>query len=302
MPRQRLSPPASSEDRTVIARAPDVTMLMGDNQPYLHIIHPRENKDRYAITADGLVIGRGSDADVTLPDAQISRRHCRVRRSKDGIYVEDLGSTNGTQVDGESIDHCVLPPSGRLRVGSFVMRVEYRAPVEIKEERQLIEAAHTDELTGIPNRRQFYRAASTLLAESLTANRPLSFVMIDIDHFKSVNDRFGHAAGDYVIQQVANALRAQIRTSDQLARFGGEEFIMLLPDTSRDDAFIFCDRLCEQISSLGLRYEQRRIPSQVSIGIVTRNAAEFNSIDEAISAADEAMYRAKRQGRNRVSE
>lgn len=301
MPGPRISIPLSEEDHTVISRRPDAITVMGANHPYLHIIHPRDKSNRYPISREGLVLGRGTKVDVFLKDAQVSREHCRIRSTPAGITIEDLGSTNGTQVDGEMISRCVLHPAGRLKVGGFVMRVEYRAQVEIKEEEQLKQAAQTDELTGLPNRRLFFQEAATVLQDAIRSNALLSMVMIDIDHFKRVNDRFGHAAGDHVIQQVASTLAQEKRSSDLVARFGGEEFVMLLPNTSQSDALFFCDRLCEKIAQLALHFDGDYIQTQVSIGIVTKTAGEIHSIDKAISAADEAMYRAKNNGRNQVS-
>lgn len=289
------------DDRTIISRGLDTVTVMGDNQPYLHIIHPRDRAFRYPITADGLMLGRGTDVDVYLPDAKVSRHHCRIKSDPQGISVEDLGSTNGTLIDGEIITKSILAPSARLKVGGYVMRVDYRAKVEITAEEQLKEAARTDDLTGVPNRRSFYQEASGVLVDSVLRNINLSFVMIDIDHFKRVNDRFGHAAGDHVIRQVATTLMVEKRSTDLLARFGGEEFIMLLPDTTSEEAFLYCDRLCEKIAWMAITHEDKPIQVRVSIGVHSRLAGEFSSIEAAIRAADEAMYRAKRDGRNRVS-
>ena len=116
------------------------------------------------------------------------------------------------------------------------------------------------------------------------------------------DDRLGHAAGDHVLREVAKILSSHKRSRDLLARFGGEEFVMLLPDTGGTDALVFCDRLCEAVSQSKMEFEGASISVQVSVGTWTQPANQIGSIEQAIGGADSAMYRAKRGGRNRVSD
>lgn len=303
MAKQKFHAGDDETERTLVAPAYNpLATRMEDSRPYLRIIQPRDQGNRYPISEHGLVLGRGTQVDVFLQDAQVSRRHCKIRQTGVGIVVEDLGSTNGTLIDGVPVKQRVLAPADRLKVGGFVMRVEYRAQIEIKEEQQLQAAALSDELTGLHNRRWFFVESAKRLVECARTRQHISMVMIDIDRFKQVNDNYGHAAGDYVLCQVARLLRAQIRTVDLLARFGGEEFVMLLPNTSSTDAIVFCDRLCELIDQSKVQFGNKQIPVQISAGVWSRDAALVNSLEEAIGGADAAMYRAKRAGRNRVSD
>lgn len=290
------------DDHTVVAARPTHFTHLGDNRPYLSVVHPRGKASRYAITSKGLVIGRGRTVDVTLEDAQVSRRHCLIRLTDAGIVAEDLGSTNGTHVNGNAITQAVIDPSGRIKVGGFVLRVEYRARVEINAEQQLRQAAQTDELTGLNNRRWFFAQSAAVLKASKDSDQYLTMVMIDIDHFKRINDTLGHAAGDQVLKDVAAILNSHKREHDLLARFGGEEFVMLLPNTGGTDALVFCDRLCEAVSLGKIEFEKNAISVQVSMGTWTQSAHRIATIEQAIGGADAAMYRAKRGGRNRVSD
>ncbi len=290
------------EDRTVVARQPSHITHFGDNRPYLSVVHPRGKAGRFPISPKGLVIGRGRNVDVVLEDAQVSRRHCMIRLTDGGIVAEDLGSTNGTHVNGNAISQCVIDPSGRIKIGGFVLRVEYRASVEINAEKQLEAAALTDELTGLHNRRWFFAQSAIRLTHAVESSQALTMVMIDIDHFKQINDSLGHAAGDYVLQAVAKVLATHQRKEDLLARFGGEEFVMLLPNTGATDALVFCDRLCEVVSEASIEFKGTAIGVQVSVGTWTRPGNQISSIEQAIGGADAAMYRAKRGGRNRVSD
>lgn len=301
MPRPEFSP-SNPDDRTVVSVRPSHFTHLGDNRPYLSIVHPREKVSRHPITDKGLVIGRGRHADVILDDGQVSRRHCLIRLTEAGIVAEDLGSTNGTHVNGDAITQAVIDPSGRIKIGGFVLRVEYRARVEINAEQQLEQAAQTDELTGLNNRRWFFGQSAAYLASAADSGHDLTMVMIDIDHFKRINDNLGHAAGDHVLREVAKVLSAHKRANDALARFGGEEFVMLLPDTGATDALVFCDRVCEAVCNTNISVNGRTISVQVSMGTWTEPVNRIASIEQAIGGADAAMYRAKRAGRNRVSD
>lgn len=283
-----------------MVRAPDIPTGVGDSAPYLSIIHPRDAIVSFALNEEGLVLGRGLDADVQLPASMISRRHCRISCVGSKILVEDLNSTNGTVIDGARVRRAFLPAESRLKVGPFVLKVEYKGPAELREQNQLLEAARLDALTGVPNRGWLIRRAARLLAELQSPETCLSAVLVDIDHFKHINDRYGHAAGDTVLRGVAQMLHEQMRQRDLLGRFGGEEFVMILPHTEQQEALIFCDRIRENIAHAHFDHNGVILNVQVSIGITCTTHAEIVSLDSLIGDADAAMYRAKKGGRNRV--
>lgn len=283
-----------------MVRTTDFPTGVGDSAPYLSIIHPRDAIVSFALNEEGLVLGRGLDADVQLPASMISRRHCRVSCIGRKILVEDLNSTNGTVIDGERVRRAFLPAESRLKVGPFVLKVEYKGPAELREQNQLLEAARLDALTGVPNRGWLIRRSARLLAELQAPDTSLSAVMVDIDRFKHINDRYGHAAGDTVLRGVAQMLHEQMRQRDLLGRFGGEEFVMILPHTEQQEALIFCDRIRENIAQAHFDHNGVILNVQVSIGITCKTHAEIVSLDSLIGEADAAMYRAKKGGRNRV--
>ncbi|HJU64457.1 MAG TPA: GGDEF domain-containing protein, partial [Gemmatimonadaceae bacterium] len=127
--------------------------------------------------------------------------------------------------------------------------------------------------------------------------------MIDIDHFKQVNDRFGHVVGDDVLRGVAQILQREARSVDVVARYGGEEFVVVLPETGEEGAYAFAQRVCDRIGEEQLvhspGFEQLRVT--VSVGVATFPAPSVDTTDALVALADEAMYRAKTAGRNRVS-
>jgi diguanylate cyclase (GGDEF)-like protein/PAS domain S-box-containing protein len=166
---------------------------------------------------------------------------------------------------------------------------------------KLAELALTDELTGIANRRAFFAIAERELAKSSRYSAPLSFLMMDIDHFKLVNDTRGHDAGDAVLRSVAGVLKGQVRDVDVLARLGGEEFGVLMPSTRLADAVVLAERLRAAVAASACEFKGVGHRVTISIGVAARvEGAE--SLDEVMKAADEALYRAKAAGRNRVEE
>jgi two-component system, cell cycle response regulator len=167
--------------------------------------------------------------------------------------------------------------------------------------RQLEELSARDDLTGIFNRRHFGAMLERAFDHSNRYRRPLSVAIIDVDHFKDINDSFGHQAGDTVLAEVAKRFSRSVRSSDYLARYGGEEFVVLLPETQLEDALTFSEKLRAAIATAPVAIGQgQALPVTVSVGAASLAHTRFHSPTEMIAAADQALYRAKRNGRNRV--
>ncbi|MCF7203847.1 GGDEF domain-containing protein [Pseudomonas oligotrophica] len=162
--------------------------------------------------------------------------------------------------------------------------------------RQLEDLASTDELTGLFNRRHFLRLAQTAL-DRLRPGHRLGLALIDLDHFKRINDQYGHATGDRVLQTFAAVARACLREGDVLARYGGEEFVLLLPDTDAEQFAACCERLREAFA--GAEPVDGAVAGQLSLSVGLTLMGAGDNLDEALQRADEALYRAKRGGRNR---
>ncbi len=162
----------------------------------------------------------------------------------------------------------------------------------------------TDELTQLGNRRYFFSTAETVLAQAIHYNLPFSVLLIDVDHFKKINDKWGHAIGDEALRQIATILREEVGAGDLVARLGGEEFVFILPDTPPQGADLLAARVQKDTQSLDLGGQIGQIKITVSIGMTARNGRECNSdgyealLDQLYTEADEAMYQCKRNGRN----
>ncbi len=163
--------------------------------------------------------------------------------------------------------------------------------------RQHKHAASTDELTGLPNRRGFLAAAREMMAGQEKSKQPVSVLLFDLDHFKSINDRFGHAVGDEAIKLFAATVSSTMRASDIMARFGGEEFVAMVPGPLIDAA-VAAERVRTAFQAAAVEFGGHRIAATVSVGVAS--AAATAHIETLIAHADAALYRAKSNGRNRL--
>ena len=161
--------------------------------------------------------------------------------------------------------------------------------------------AHTDALTGINNRRHLYELADHEFEIAARYQHPLSAIMFDIDHFKEVNDTFGHAIGDQILQRVTQVACAKLRSADVIGRYGGEEFVIILPMTNAKQAYPLAERIRTGVAAIRVPTEKGDAAVTLSIGIVEMiHVTKNGSAEELIRRADEAMYAAKQAGRNRT--
>nr|WP_290837639.1 GGDEF domain-containing protein [Halomonas sp.] len=166
-------------------------------------------------------------------------------------------------------------------------------------EAQLRMLAEQDALTGLDSRSHFMKRAQALLKRSQLDKAPFTLFMIDVDHFKSINDTWGHSHGDWVLTKIAGACIQSLRPQDVIGRFGGKEFLVALPDTSLDDAQRVAERLQQKVTELPLKEEMSELRLSVTIGIAIAHAEESN-LEPLIKRADQALYVGKRNGRNQV--
>jgi diguanylate cyclase (GGDEF)-like protein len=220
-------------------------------------------------------------------DAFCTSRLAAIRDASEP--VRDLQTGDGRHVRA----HCTALKNGG-RMLTFVGITDL-----VDNARKLEELATTDSMTGLANRRHFMTLAATEWSRFQRYYRPLSVLMIDVDHFKSVNDRHGHAVGDQALISVANACLEGKRSSDIVGRIGGEEFAMLLPETDLYQARIVADRICKSVAAGAVTAEGVRFNVTVSVGFAAA-AVSMPGFEALLNAADQALYQAKDQGRNRI--
>jgi diguanylate cyclase (GGDEF)-like protein len=186
------------------------------------------------------------------------------------------------------------------RMTEFFLRRTFELSFELQEAYARVrEQARTDELTGLPNRRAFMALGTAAADQARRYQRPLSLLVVDIDHFKKINDTHGHAAGDAALRAVAGALRSVSRAADTPGRMGGEEFAMLLPETSADEGERAAERVRQAVGQLVVAHDGKSFSFTCSIG-VAEPGGTIDNIDALLNAADGALYRAKAAGRDRV--
>ncbi len=283
------------------------------------------------------IIGRAPGCDAVIDDKFVSRRHASLELSGGSVLLSDLGSMNGTWYEGERVDKAELRSNSSFRIANNNLSLrtssenddrkraeagdtmlfekqlaallegsddpELARGIDVlrrlynKKKESLSELASRDGLTGLHNRRHFDEKIAEEVSRAARYERELSLLMIDIDHFKAVNDRHGHQKGDEALAAVAETLRSSFRSTDILCRYGGEEIAVLLPETSEANAARIAE-LCRSKIEAGTP-KLLGFGLTVSIGVSSR--AEGDAPELLVKAADGALYKAKEGGRNRVA-
>lgn len=246
-----------------------------------------------------------------LPLGSWERHHDALRNGKEQIFDFHHRTDEEArwfQIHASPLsDGLLISIIDITRLKRACLEIEHQRKILVEEveqrrnlEKELWALAHLDPLTGLPNRRAFGEQAVIRLAAAQTVHQPCAAVTIDIDHFKRVNDAYGHSAGDAVLRHVAGLIKAPLRPeSDLVARMGGEEFVILLPGTGAEAAMAFAERLRRQVEEAPLTFEGQEIRTTISLGIALNRKS--SNLEDLIHRADRALYTAKRSGRNKVA-
>ena len=213
--------------------------------------------------------------------------------------VEDLGSTNGSYVNDVPVQKSALRDSDFVKIGAAIFKFLTGSGIEASYHEEIYRMTIVDGLTGAHNKRYFLEFLEREIARCARYRRPLSLLMFDIDHFKSINDAHGHLTGDFVLREMSRRLLGRIRREELLARYGGEEFAAVLPETDNNGAKIFGEQIRRMVGDDPFEYEGDRFVVTVSVGISTLEGQDMDAMS-FIKLADDNLYRAKREGRNRV--
>jgi diguanylate cyclase (GGDEF)-like protein len=255
-----------------------------------------------------VTIGRGEESDVLIMDPSVSRKHveftCRKVMGKGHgenmtVVLRDLGSKNGTLVNYRKIRRAVLKPGDKICLGRVILKFEYRDLADQGYYDEVYRLATTDSLTAILNKATITRVLTEEASKKQRYGGKLSVILMDLDNFKSLNDTFGHLTGDRALQCVAAVLRRNLRRQDRAGRFGGEEFLVVLPETGMKGASESAERIRADIElSVSAALElQNPVTASLGVASFSAGAQEFENL---VEKADNALYRAKAQGKNRV--
>jgi diguanylate cyclase (GGDEF)-like protein len=231
----------------------------------------------------------------------ISRKHARLRYLGPVVTIEDLGSTNGTYINGQPIHGTTVLRSGdRFQTAAVHFKFLHEQDVESAYHLAIYELVAKDGLTEIFNKRKFEEELQRELARAARHQRPLSLIIFDLDEFKTINDTYGHLCGDFILKQIASLARELVRPEQVLARVGGDEFVILAPETGSEGAESLASKLRDKIAGYEHRYGDIRINVGCSVG-VAELTREMATPQDLYQAADEALLLSKRNGRNRVA-
>jgi diguanylate cyclase (GGDEF)-like protein len=288
------------------------------------------------------VIGRAEDTDLTLVSHDVSRHHAAVLFQGGKYIIEDLNSTNGTFVNGRTIEHHTLNSGDEISVGDYSilfddgtsslfnieeteikrrgretaiisdkftslgkkidsksLRKEFEDIEKFvrKSRRRLATLANADKVTGIFNRQYFDKIAAEEFEKARVAQRHFSILFVDLDRFKEVNDNYGHRTGDDVLRAIAWLIQKACRNTDIVARYGGEEIVVVLPNTVSEDAI----KIGEEIREIVAKQTRERLGIAVTVSVgVAGFPQDGDSLNSILEKADQALYQAKEKGRNRV--
>lgn len=267
----------------------------------LVVIHGEDLGRKFDLTSEAISIGRSSRCDIQVDQDAVSRKHATLTNESGRLIVEDLGSTNGTIVNDEHIDGPLRLRNGDfIKIGRTIFKFIAGNNIEAAYHDEIYRLTTVDGLTQVFNRRYFEDAIEREFSRSRRYQRPLSLVLLDIDHFKKINDSFGHLAGDAVLKEVARTIRTRTRREDVLARYGGEEFALLLPEIETKGAQQLAEKVRKLVEKHDFVFDGERIPVTISAGVATVQK-KGEEPTELIRRADEKLYEAKTAGRNRVA-
>jgi two-component system cell cycle response regulator len=264
----------------------------------LVVIYGDELGKRFPLRVPAM-IGRDAENDIVLDSAGVSRQHAAIVPAPGAWAITDLGSTNGTHVnDAPIIGTQPLESGDHVKVGGTIFKYIAGGELEALFYAEIYRLTIYDGLTRVHNRRYFEDFLDREASRSERHERPLALALVDVDHFKKLNDQYGHVTGDQVLREVAARVSRLVRAEQLLARYGGEEFALVLPEVPPDRALVFCQRLCRVVAQEEFKVGSGGVTVTVSVGLSAFVTGMTR--DELVKRADEALYEAKRTGRNRV--
>lgn len=286
-------------EQTVVTQVGKVEEV-GEKRAYILFLSGPLVGKLQALKKGETILGRAADANIVINDNRISRHHISVTFKEGKTTLADLGSTNGTFVNGKRIQKHILQDGDKIQLSSTtIFKFAFQDNIENVFHQELYKMAILDAVTGIYNKRYFLNRLQEEFSHATRLKQPFSLLMIDVDHFKNINDHFGHLAGDFALAFLAESIKKIVRGSDIAARFGGEEFAVILRNTEEKGAWQLAERLRHYIEKHPASFEAQAIPFTISIGIATVSE-EIPSPEALLETADQYLYLSKNSGRNKT--
>jgi diguanylate cyclase (GGDEF)-like protein len=293
-------------DRTLVNERTEVdSQRLHRNHASLVVMQGAEIGRDFRLRRGSMTIGRGLDADIRVPDDLASRRHARIEFAWDAAHetasfvLVDLGSTNHTYVNSRQVDRIELKDRDKIQIGDTVLKFVLLDDIEVKFHAEVRNRISFDQLTGLLTKESLYLALEVELKRCLRYTVPLAVLMMDLDHFKQVNDTRGHLMGSHVLTCVGGVIARSIRGADVAARYGGEEFVAYLPEADGAGAMHVAERIRRNLEASRFTLDDQSVGITISIGVALF-PAHGRDLLTLVRRADRALYRAKDEGRNRV--
>jgi diguanylate cyclase (GGDEF)-like protein len=303
-----------SEEKTVISNTSDLTLFQNKGvrtkrRSCLVLYSGPETGKRFILDNDLTVIGRNPDVEVHIDDSSVSRRHAEIVLSGDTVTIGDLGSSNGTVINDVKVDTSVVLKDGDLiRLGKIIFKFYEHESLDAILHDKIYRMATIDAGTEIFNKQYLTESLRSEFKLARLTKKPLSIIYYDLDFFKKVNDTYGHNAGDLVLKESASVVKGVVRKEDIQCRFGGEEFIVILPNTDLKKAVELAERVRQTLEYHPFKLEisdahgKRTITHKQTISMgVSQLQNEMTDPKDLLDAADKKLYVSKQTGRNKVS-
>ena len=290
----------STRSKTVVTVVSKITEKPVGKDACLVVIYGLELGRKYNLETANVIIGRSSKADVQIDQESVSRNHAKIMNTGKSIILRDLGSTNGTYVNDQLIDEYVLRDGDFVKIGRTIFKFLSGGNIENAYHEEIYRLTTVDGLTQAFNRRYFLEQLDREVSRAKRYRRDLSLILFDIDRFKTINDDLGHLGGDFTLRELAACVKTGIRKEELFARYGGEEFVIVLPETTLEGAAVAAERIRQLVAQHPFQYEGKSFTLTVSMGLAATAGNPPLNPAELLNLADQKLYQAKREGRNRV--
>jgi len=287
------------EEKTRKAHVAELQQAAPSKKSFLIQIYGPSLGRNFPVDRDLITIGRDPANTIQVDQENVSRQHAKLERISPSVFIEDLGSTNGTYLNDLAIKRERLRHGDLIKIGGVVFKFVSGGNIEGLYHEEIYRMTITDGLTQVANKRYLYEFLEREIARTIRFGRPLSLIMLDIDHFKQINDTFGHLAGDYVLKEMCKELLKQVRREELLARYGGEEFVVVLPETALSTAATMAEKLRRVVANHHFSFAGKDISITISLGCAELSPMATDP-NVFLHEADARLYEAKRAGRNRV--
>ena len=293
-------PESLNETSAMASAQPQAPIIAAAQHPMLVVLHGPLLGRTFAVDQSQVTIGRSSECDIQIDDDNVSRKHAQIGCQDGLVWLRDLGSTNGSYVNSKRVSEVPLNDGDLVLIGRVLFKFIRSSIVQNRFFGQMYSLATTDFLTGIANRQQIINLLEQEFNRARRYERPLSILIYDIDRFKEINDTFGHLTGDQLLIKTSRVVKEHLRSEDFYGRLGGDEFLILCPETPVENALALGKRIQVVLSKTDFSANEKPIFFTISVGVATLSL-EVASPDEFILLGDQALDRAKNAGRNQCA-